>query len=77
MDLKTKIKKIILNCLSLKKKISDHSCIKNDLKADSLDMIELIMSIEENFNINIKDKEAENITTVYSLINLVKKKIKK
>ncbi|MCW5197778.1 acyl carrier protein [Buchnera aphidicola] len=77
MNLEKKIKKIILNCLSLKQKISKNSSIKNDLKADSLDMIELIMSIEENFNINIKDKESEKITTVNSLINLVKKKIKK
>lgn len=77
MNLEKKIKKIILNCLSLKKKISNHAYIKNDLKADSLDIIELVMSIEEYFNITIKDKEVENIITVNSLINLVKKKIKK
>jgi acyl carrier protein len=77
MNLEKKIKKIILDCLSLKRKISNNSCIKDDLQADSLDMIELIMSIEENFHIDIKDKESEKITTVSSLINLVQKKIKK
>ncbi|NIH16592.1 MAG: acyl carrier protein [Buchnera aphidicola (Periphyllus lyropictus)] len=76
MKLKKKIKNTILNCLSLKKKISKKDSFKNDLEADSLDMIEIMMAIEENFNIKIKDKESSKIKTINCLIKLVKKKLK-
>ncbi|CAL4321779.1 Acyl carrier protein [Buchnera aphidicola (Periphyllus testudinaceus)] len=75
MNLKKKVKKIIFNCLSCKKKIKSKDSFKNDLNADSLDMIEIIMSIEENFSIDISDKESSKISTIKSLIHLIKKKI--
>lgn len=42
-----------------------------DLKGDALDAIELVMSLEENFNIQIPDKEVDNIITVQDAINCV------
>lgn len=44
-----------------------------DLKGDALDAIELVMSLEENFNIQIPDKEVDNIITVQDAINCVTK----
>lgn len=46
-----------------------------DLGADSLDGAELIMEFEKEFNINISDPEAEEVTTVESVIKLVTKKL--
>ena len=42
-----------------------------DLGADSLDIVELVMALEENFNIDIPDEEAENITTVQQAISFI------
>lgn len=46
-----------------------------DLGADSLDAVELIMSIEEEYNVEIADDEAEAIKTVQDVLDLVKKKL--
>jgi len=51
------------------------STIAEDLHADSLDKIELIMSIEDAFDISISDVDAEKIITVNDLISYVKTKI--
>ncbi|NIH41098.1 MAG: acyl carrier protein [Buchnera aphidicola (Periphyllus aceris)] len=77
MNIKKKIKKIIVECISCKKKIKSKYSFKNNLEIDSLDMIEIIMSIEESFSICISDSESSKINTVKSLIKLVKKKILK
>lgn len=47
-----------------KEKINRDSSFVNDLGADSLDQVELVMELEEEFDINIPDDMAENITTV-------------
>ena len=47
-----------------KEKITTQSSFVNDLGADSLDQVELVMELEEEFDINIPDDVAENITTV-------------
>ena len=49
--------------------ISSKSHIMNDLGADSLDTVELVMSIEEEFNIEIPDHEVEKMATVGSVLN--------
>jgi acyl carrier protein len=71
-----KIKKIISKILSFKKKIKNSHSFENDLEIDSLDKIELFMSIEKKFKIKIHDKEIEKINIVKDLIDLTKKKIK-
>ena len=73
-DTENKIKKIISEILGIEKsKIEKKSSFFKDLGADSLDIIELIMSIEETFKINIYDQDIENIITVNDIIIYIKK----
>ncbi|QJC36800.1 acyl carrier protein [Enterobacteriaceae endosymbiont of Donacia vulgaris] len=66
-----RIKKIIINQLGTKKNIFHYSSFKKDLGADSLDTIEIIMALEEEFNIEILDEDAEKITTIQEAINYI------
>ncbi|CAL4321283.1 phosphopantetheine-binding protein [Buchnera aphidicola] len=75
--IKKTVKKIIKKCLNTKKKIKKKKLIRKDLKADSLDLIEIIMNVEEKFKINFSDKDSEKVTSVQSLINIIKKYYKK
>lgn len=51
--------------------IMPESRLKEDLGADSLDMVELIMAMEEEFDVDIPDEEAQNIRTVADAVNYV------
>ena len=62
-----------LNIKAEKLKLSDHFI--NDLKADSLDVVELIMSVEEKWNISIPDEKAEKMETVQHLLDYIKTKV--
>ncbi|MBQ8600162.1 MAG: acyl carrier protein [Clostridia bacterium] len=69
-----KVKAIIVEQLS----ISDADMITNDttledLGADSLDMVEVIMAIEDEFDVQIKDEDLENLKSVGDLINYISK----
>lgn len=55
--------------------VTNEANIASDLGADSLDMIELIMTMEEEFNITFSDEAAEKIITVQDVIDSVKKSI--
>ena len=67
-----KIKESIIDKLGVdESKISDDAKFIDDLGADSLDTVELIMQFEEEFNIEIPDEDAENITTVSSAIKYI------
>jgi len=69
-----RIKKIIVNQLAIdESKITENSSFLDDLGADSLDIIELIMVFEEEFNIEIPDKDAEKIKTVGDMIRYLDK----
>jgi len=69
-----RIKKIIVNQLAIdESKITENSSFLDDLGADSLDIIELIMVFEEEFNIEILDKDAEKIKTVGDVIRYLDK----
>jgi acyl carrier protein len=65
MSVEEKVKEIIVDQLGVDEKqvIADASFI-DDLGADSLDTVELVMALEEEFDIEIPDEEAEKITTV-------------
>lgn len=66
------IKKIIAEQLNVSASdVSEDKDLLKDLGADSLDAVELIMLIEDHFDIEIKDSDAEKITTVQSIIDLV------
>lgn len=70
-DTLAKVVSIIAEKLSMSKEsISAESTFK-DLGADSLDIVEIIMSFEESFGIEIKDEDAEKIKTVGSAVELI------
>ncbi len=65
---------IIVEQLSVEKdKVVPNASFVDDLGADSLDLVELIMAMEEGFDIEIPDEDAEKIATVQDAINYVKK----
>ncbi len=65
---------IIVEQLSVEKeKVVPNASFVDDLGADSLDLVELIMAMEEGFDIEIPDEDAEKITTVQDAINYVEK----
>ena len=68
-----KLKKIIKNQLSIEEeKITMEATFIDDLSADSLDIVELIMNIEEEFDMEIPDGEAEKIVTVGNVVEYIK-----
>ncbi len=65
---------IIVEQLSVEKeKVVPNASFVDDLGADSLDLVELIMAMEEGFDIEIPDEDAEGITTVQDAIDYVNK----
>ena len=57
-----------------KSKIQMKSDIVNDLGADSLDCVEVVMALEEKYGISITDEDAANVRTIEQLVKLVKEK---
>ncbi len=73
-----KVKSIIAEKLGIElSQVTPAASFTNDLGADSLDTVELIMSFESEFGISIPDEEAEKITTVSDAIDYVEKTLKK
>ena len=73
-DLENKIKEIICEQLDVPESdVVPEALYADDLGADSLDLVELIMAMEEKFDISIPDEEAEKISTVQDTIDFVKK----
>lgn len=69
-----KVATIIANELNVKKEgITLETNLQNDLGADSLDAVELIMAIEDEFEITIPDNQAQNITTVNDIVAFLEK----
>mgnify|MGYP001254226795 CR=1 FL=1 len=75
MSVEDRVKKIVSDQLgtSLEEVNSDSSFV-DDLGADSLDTVELVMALEEEFDTEIPDEEAEKITTVQQAIDFVNSK---
>lgn len=68
-----KVKQIIVEQLGVEEdEITMESSFIDDLGADSLDIVELIMALEEEFNIEIPDEEAEKVSTVGNVIEYIK-----
>lgn len=64
-DIATRVKNIIVDKLGVDiKEVTPEASFANDLGADSLDTVELIMEFEKEFNISIQDEDAEKIATV-------------
>ena len=69
-----KIKEVIIDKLGVEEDSIKHEAhFVNDLGADSLDTVELIMEFEEEFGVEIPDDDAENITTVGSAVDYIEK----
>jgi len=77
MGAEEKIKDIIAEQLGVKKEeIKPESSFVDDLGADSLDTVELVMALEEEFGIEIPDEDAEKMTSVGEAIRYIDEKIK-
>ena len=73
-DKQDKVIDIIVDKLGVEKnKVTPEANFINDLGADSLDQVELIMELEEEFSIEIPDEDAENITTVSAAVEYIEK----
>ncbi len=72
-DVAERVKKIVAEQLGVQDEVSQEASFVDDLGADSLDTVELVMALEEEFECEIPDEEAEKITTVQEAINYVEK----
>ncbi len=74
-SIEERVTKIICEQLNVSEdKVTPETSFINDLGADSLDMVELVMHFEEEFEMQIPDEEAEKIQTVGDAINYIKEK---
>ena len=74
-DISSKIKKMVTDHLGIdESKVTDEANFIDDLGADSLDTVELVMAFEEEFGSEISDSEAEKIITVGDAIKFVENK---
>ena len=72
-DIEKRVKAIVIEQLGVSEdEVHNHSSFIGDLGADSLDTVELVMALEEEFGTEIPDEDAENITTVQEAIDYVK-----
>ena len=71
-----KIKHIIVEQLDVEEDaVTMEASITEDLGADSLDVVDLVMSIEESFDVEIPDEEVENIKTVGDIVKYIENKV--
>ena len=71
-DIEAKVKDIIINELGVEaEKVTREASFVEDLGADSLDTVELVMAFEEEFGIEIPDEDAEKLQTVGDAINYI------
>ena len=71
-DIQERVTKIIVEQLGVKEEeVKNEASFVDDLGADSLDTVELVMALEEEFDTEIPDEEAEKITTVQEAIDYV------
>ena len=74
-DIEQRVKKIVAEQLGVQEEISNDASFVDDLGADSLDTVELVMALEEEFGIEISNEDAEKITTVQDAIDYIREKL--
>lgn len=75
-SIEDRVKKIVIEQLGVKEdEAKNEASFVDDLGADSLDTVELVMALEEEFDCEIKDEEAEKITTIQEAIDFVKTRV--
>ena len=73
MSVEEKVKEIIVDQLGVdEKQVNSEASFIDDLGADSLDTVELVMAFEEEFEIEIPDEDAEKIATVQNAVDYIK-----
>lgn len=76
-SIEDRVKKIVVEQLGVKdEEVTPSASFVDDLGADSLDTVELVMALEEEFECEIPDEEAEKITTVQQAVDYVKAHVK-
>jgi acyl carrier protein len=76
-EIAEKVKAIIIDKLGVEEsEVTAEASFTNDLGADSLDTVELIMEFEKEFNISIPDEQAENIGTVGDAVSYLEQNVK-
>jgi len=76
MDVEAKVKEIIVQQLGVDaEKVSMEASFVDDLGADSLDVVELVMAFEEEFGVEIPDEAAEKIGTVKNAVEFLKQNL--
>ena len=71
-----KVKKIIVDQLDVEEdKVTEAASITDDLGADSLDVVDLVMSFEEEFDIEIPDDQVEKIKSVGDIVKFIEEKV--
>jgi acyl carrier protein len=76
-DISSRVKSIIVDKLGVdEKEVTPQASFTNDLGADSLDTVELIMEFEKEFNIAIPDDQAEKISTVGEAVTYIEANVK-
>lgn len=72
-----KVQKIVVDQLEVdENKVTPEASFAEDLGADSLDVVELVMALEEEFDIEIPDEAAEDIATVKKAVEFIQSKVK-
>ncbi len=75
MAVTQKVKELVAQQLGVnEEQVTDNASFKDDLGADSLDIVELVMAFEEEFNIDIPDEDAEKVTTVGQAVSYIEAK---
>lgn len=72
-DVLDRVKQIVIDRLGVdESEVTLEASFKDDLGADSLDVVELVMELEDEFDLEISDEDAEKITTVGEVVNYIK-----
>ena len=73
MDIFGKVKEIVVEQLGVdEEEVTEQASFVDDLGADSLDIVELVMALEEEFDLEIPDEDAEKIASVGDAVNYIK-----
>ena len=76
MGLEEKVKNLVVTQLGVDaSKVTSDSSFVDDLGADSLDTVELVMAFEEEFDLEIPDEDAQNIRTISDVVDYLKDKV--
>ena len=75
MAIAEKVKQLIADQLNKSiEEVTDEKEVVKDLGADSLDVVEMLMSLEEEFGVTVPEEDAVNIKTVSDIVNLIEEK---